>query len=377
MKRHIITGGLGFLGSHLALRLARRGDHVAILDLPEADDRLLRSMCRSEEPITPALADPRSGVSAGVVEILPMGTVMEGDRRVFKNGRIVVVRGDAAHGHDLTRAFAALAPLPGISSTDRIWSFACHASPDRYKARPVATLDVCALGTRQAVLLAQQTGATVVLASTSEVYGDPNVHPQPEEYRGNVDPTGPRSMYDEGKRFAEAYLTHALPAQQRRIVRIFNTIGPCSPLDGRMIPSFVRSALTTGTIQVSGSGHQTRTPIYVTDLLDGIEAVSDHGTDGRPYNVGGEDEMTVALIASQVASLLRFTYGREVGIEYGAERCPQDPDRRKPDLSRVRALGWRGPRLLGASAVDRAAAWLLDTAPTWGLPSVGRGISPS
>ena len=337
MKRHIITGGLGFLGSHLALRLARRGDHVAILDLPEADDRLLRMMCRPEE------AD-----------------------------RILIVRGDATRGHDLTRAFAALATgEPSIATLDRIWALACYASPDAYKARPVATLEACAIGTREAALLARQTGAQVVLASTSEVYGDPTVHPQPEQYRGNVDPTGPRSMYDEGKRYAEAYLTHALPEPQRRIVRIFNTIGACSVLDGRMIPSFVRSAIVDRRIYVHGDGSQTRSPIYVTDLLDGIEAVVAHG-DGSPYNVGGEEEMAVGLVATTVSSLLRFTYGHEVEIVAGQPRCSQDPERRLPDLSRARTCGWKGPRILAANAVDRTAAWLVVNAPAWGLPRIGR-----
>lgn len=172
------------------------------------------------------------------------------------------------------------------------------------------------------------------------------------------------NCYDEGKRFAEAYLTAALPASQRAIVRIFNTIGPCSIRDTRMVPSFVRTALREGVIHVQGDGQQTRSPIYVTDLLDGIEAVVAHG-DGSPYNVGGDEELSVGLVASTVASVLRFTYGREVEIRFGDARCAHDPQRRLPDLSRVRKLGWKGPRWLAPSAVDQAAAWLVDSARHW------------
>mgnify|MGYP000968373541 CR=1 FL=1 len=364
MKRHIITGGLGFLGSHLALRLARRGDHVTILDLPGGDDRLLRALCRSIEIVGPNEYRP---TSQDLQYVDPDNMEL-----VRSTGRISVVRGNATSGSDLTGALAVSAQgQVGVAALDTIWSFACHASPDRYKQAPVTTLRACSEGTHAAVDLAIQTGAKLVLASTSEVYGDPAMHPQPESYRGNVDPTGPRSMYDEGKRYAEAYVTATLEPKQRAIVRIFNTIGPCSLSDGRMIPSFVRQAIALDKIHVDGDGTQTRSPIYVSDLLDGIEVVVDKG-DGRPYNVGGEEEMSVGLVAHNVASLFRFTYGRKVEVVTGNPRCEQDPSRRLPDLSRVRAIGWKGPRLLAGSAIDRAASWLIDHAPAYGWKPVIR-----
>ena len=365
MSTHIITGGLGFLGSHLSVRLAQRGENVVILDLPGADDRLLRLISGI------GLADPspmRSGTTLKLTS-RPVVLNQSGPAQFARPqaGTITVMRGDATDPNAIITAQAAAAAaagLPGLAEAPTCWAFACHAAPDVYKLLPVETLEACALGNREAVAFAKLTGGKVVLASTSEVYGDPLVHPQTESYRGNVDPVGPRSCYDEGKRFAEAYLTAALPASQRAIVRISNTIGPCSIRDTRMVPSFVRTALREGVIHVRGDGQQTRSPIYVTDLLDGIEAVVAHG-DGSPYNVGGDEELSVGLVASTVASVLRFTYGREVEIRFGDARCAHDPQRRLPDLSRVRKLGWKGPRWLAPSAVDQAAAWLVDSARHW------------
>ena len=228
-----------------------------------------------------------------------------------------------------------------ISGTyERIYHLASPASPEDYGRDPVHTLLTNALGTHRLLELARACRARFLLASTSEAYGDPLVHPQREDYWGNVDPIGPRSAYDEGKRFAEA-MTVAYVRQHgvdARIVRIFNSYGPrMRPTDGRMPSSFIASALRGEPIEVHGTGRQTRSLCYVVDTARGLMAAMERGRTGEAYNIGRPDELTVGQFARAVKraarsdSQIRRVPGR-----------PQDIQRRRPHIGKaVRELGWR------------------------------------
>jgi dTDP-glucose 4,6-dehydratase len=219
-----------------------------------------------------------------------------------------------------------------------VWHFASPASPVDYLELPIQTLKVGSLGTHKALGLAKNKGARFLLASTSEVYGDPLVHPQPEEYWGNVNSIGPRGCYDEAKRFAEA-LTMAYNNEHRvqtRIVRIFNTYGPRMRLhDGRVVPAFVSQALKNQPLTVFGRGRQTRSFCYVSDLIEGIYRLMMSSYD-RPVNIGNPTEMTVHEFAREI---IRATDSRSK-IEF--KPLPQDdPKQRKPDITKARTiLGW-------------------------------------
>jgi dTDP-glucose 4,6-dehydratase len=297
MTRHaLVTGGAGFLGSHLADRLvADDWSVVAVDNLSTGSERNLEGL-------------------AG-------------------NGRFSFVRSDIT-----------AEPLPD-EPFDAIFHLACPASPVQYARLPLETLAVSATGTLGALELARRRGATLLLASTSEVYGDPLVHPQPESYWGNVDPVGPRSMYDEGKRYAEALATwhRRVHGTDARVVRIFNTYGPRMDLwDGRVVCTFVRQALSNEPLTVHGDGSQTRSFCYVTDLIEGMVrmAAADPGVAEGPVNLGNPTESTVKDIAEAV---IRLT-GSSATIEH-VERPPSDPERRRPDIGRARALlGWE-PRV--------------------------------
>jgi dTDP-glucose 4,6-dehydratase len=221
---------------------------------------------------------------------------------------------------------------------DYLLHFASPASPIDYEKLPIQTLKVGSLGTHKALGLAKEKKATFLLASTSEVYGDPLVHPQSEEYWGNVNPIGPRGVYDEAKRFAEAMTMayHRVHGVDTRIIRIFNTYGPrMRQEDGRAIPNFITQALRGGDISVFGDGSQTRSFCFISDLAEGIYRVLMSG-ETRPVNLGNPQELTILELANEIVRLT----GSSSKIVYTP--LPQDdPKRRQPDISRASQLcGW-------------------------------------
>ena len=221
---------------------------------------------------------------------------------------------------------------------DGVLHFASPASPIDYLELPIPTLKVGALGTHNALGLAKEKGARFFLASTSEVYGDPLVHPQPETYWGNVNPVGPRGVYDESKRFAEALTMayHRFHGLDTRIVRIFNTYGPrMRPRDGRVVSNFIVQALQNEPITIYGNGSQTRSFCYVSDEVEGIYRLFMKG-DSDPTNIGNPDEYTVRQLAEMVRELTKTT------APLVERPLPEDdPKIRKPDITRARAmLGW-------------------------------------
>jgi nucleoside-diphosphate-sugar epimerase len=235
--------------------------------------------------------------------------------------------------------------LPPFSPLDRVYHLASPASPPGYRLRPIETLRVNSEGTRRLLEVAASEGARFLYASTSEAYGDPLEHPQREEYRGNVSTTGPRSMYDEAKRYGEALTTaharsHGVDA---RIVRIFNTYGPRSdPADGRMVPNFIVQALRGEPLTVHSKGSQTRSLCFVSDLVDGIvRAMESPAARDEVINLGNPDERTVLDIALLIADLT----GTPTGIRFTEPTVGDDPQRRRPDITKAnRILGWQ-PRV--------------------------------
>jgi dTDP-glucose 4,6-dehydratase len=308
MARVVVAGGAGFLGSHLCDRLVARGDEVVCLD----------------------------DLSTGSEENLAH---LEG-----KTGFTLVAA-------DVSKQVPVLGPV------DAVFNLASPASPAAYLVRPLETLAAGSEGTRRLLELAERTGARLVLASTSEVYGDPEVHPQPEGYRGNVDPVGPRSVYDEAKRFAEALTiaAHRARGVDVGIARIFNTYGPrLSPGDGRVVSNFCVQALSGGPLTVYGDGTQTRSLCYVDDQVDGLLALLDARVTG-PVNIGNPDERTVAELAGRVLSLT----GSHSTVEYGPLPA-DDPRRRCPDISLARrVLGWE-PKVSLDDGLERTVAWFRD-----------------
>ncbi len=292
-KRALVTGGAGFLGSHLCDRLLDEGFAVVAMD------NLL------------------TGSTDNVAHLAghPDFTFIH---------------------HDVTNYIYQDGPLWAVLH------FASPASPRDYRELPIQTLKVGSLGTHKALGLALAKGARFLLASTSEVYGDPLVHPQPESYWGNVNPVGPRGVYDEAKRFAEAMTMayHRYHGVDTRIARIFNTFGPRMRLDdGRAIPNFLKQALRGEPITVYGDGSQTRSFCYVSDLVEGIWRLLQSDLDD-PVNLGNPEEWTVR----QMAETIREIAGSAAPIVY--EPLPEDdPKVRQPDIALAeRRLGWR-PRV--------------------------------
>jgi dTDP-glucose 4,6-dehydratase len=292
-RRVLVTGGAGFVGSHLCESLLHIGRTVTAVDnLSTGDERNVADLARNER------------FSLHLLDIVSD-------------------------------------PLPS-DQVDVVFHLACPASPVQYARLPLETLEVSSVGTRRALDLAAQAGAIFVLASTSEVYGDPLIHPQAETYWGNVDPIGPRSMYDEGKRFAEAMATwygrvHGLDV---RIARIFNTYGPRMSLwDGRVVPTFIRQALAGEALTVHGEGEQTRSFCYVADLVEGLIrlAEAEPGAVNRlPVNLGNPVETSILDVAHRVLALT----GSSSSIDQ-VERPAGDPERRCPDITRAReVLAW-------------------------------------
>ncbi|MCS7221919.1 MAG: SDR family oxidoreductase [Anaerolineae bacterium] len=291
--RVLVTGGAGFIGSHLCDRLLADGHYVIAMD------NLI------------------TGSTDNIVHLL--------GREGF-----LFIR------HDVTNYIYIDGPI------DAVLHFASPASPIDYLQLPIQTLKVGALGTHKALGLARAKGARFLLASTSEVYGDPLVHPQPETYWGNVNPIGPRGVYDEAKRFAEAMTMayHRVHGLETRIARIFNTYGPRMRLDdGRVVPNFIGQALRGQPLTVYGDGSQTRSFCYVDDLVDGIIRLL-HSDEVEPVNLGNPCEMSIL----HFAELINRLTGNQAGIVF--KPLPQDdPHRRKPDISKARrVLGWE-PRV--------------------------------
>jgi dTDP-glucose 4,6-dehydratase len=309
--RVVITGGAGFLGSHLCDALLRRGDSVTCVD----------------------------DLSTGRLENL------EEARRSPAFGFIEC---------DVTRGLDVPGPV------DAVAHLASPASPPDYLRRPLQTLAAGSRGTEHALALARRHGARFLLASTSEVYGSPEVHPQTEEYWGHVHPVGPRSVYDESKRFAEALTTAYRGALgvDAGIVRIFNTYGPrMREDDGRVVSNFISQALRGHPITVYGSGDQTRSFCYVDDLVRGLLAMLDSDHPG-PVNLGNPAEFTVAELAALVREMT------EVSAPVHYRELPQDdPPRRRPAIDRAgHALGWR-PVVDLAEGLGRTIDWFRSRAP--------------
>ena len=291
MPRTLITGGAGFLGSHLCDRLIEEGHEVICMD------------------------NLVTGDTENIEHLFELGQ----DRFRFVE-------------YDVTDYIHVNGDL------DYVLHFASPAAPDDYLRLPIQTLKVGALGTHKALGLAKAKDARLLLASTSEVYGDPLVHPQPEDYWGNVNPIGERGVYDEAKRFAEALAMayHRYHGVETRIVRIFNTYGPRMRTDdGRALPTFMSQALRGEPLTVYGDGSQTRAFCYVDDLVEGIYRLllSDE-TD--PVNIGNPDEITIKAFAEEIIEIT----GTDSSITH--EELPNDdPQVRQPDISRAREiLGW-------------------------------------
>jgi UDP-glucuronate decarboxylase len=288
-QRILVTGGAGFIGSHLARRLLDMGHDVLVVDNFYSSSR------------------------RNVVDLLD-------------NPRFELMR------HDVT--------FPLYVEVDQIYHLACPASPVFYQRDPVQTTKTCVHGSINMLGLAKRLGARILLASTSEVYGDPSVHPQDEAYWGNVNPIGVRSCYDEGKRCAETlffdyYRQHALPI---KVARIFNTYGPAMlPNDGRVVSSFIMSALRDEPLTVFGDGTQTRSFCYVDDLVDGLIRLMNTGPDVTgPVNLGNPGEFTMLELASKVLALA----GSDSTLSF-RPLPSDDPVRRRPDITRARELlGW-------------------------------------
>lgn len=306
MSRIVITGGAGFLGSHLCDALLAEGHTVV------AVDNLITGQMANIE-------------------------------HLFGNDAFQFVR------HDVTNHLW----IPG--PVDIVLHFASPASPIDYLDIPIQTLKVGSLGTHNALGLAKDKGARFLLASTSEVYGDPEVHPQPEGYWGNVNPVGLRGCYDEAKRFAEAMTMayHRVHGVDIRIVRIFNTYGPrMRPNDGRVVSTFLTQALQGLPLTVFGAGNQTRSFCFVSDLIAGILAVlwSDYV---GPVNVGNPGEFTML----ELADVVREVTGRDVPVVH--EPLPaDDPSRRQPDISLIQDIANWQPQTDLRAGLAVTAAWL-------------------
>lgn len=305
IQRILVTGGAGFLGSHLCQRLVEQGHDVLCLD----------NFFTSQK--------------SNVAHLL--------DRPNFE-----LIR------HDITR--------PIWLEVDQIYNLACPAAPGHYQHNPIKTIKTSFLGTMHVLGMAKRCGARVLQASTSEVYGDPEVHPQVESYRGAVNPVGPRACYDEGKRAAETLCfdyrrVHQIPVV---VVRIFNTYGPrMHPYDGRVVSNFIRQALAGEPLTLYGDGSQTRSFCYVDDLVEGLlRAMQVAEEFPGPVNLGNPEEFTIA----QLAQLVRKLTGSSSAVEHRPAPA-DDPVRRRPDISLARkVLGWE-PQTPLEEGLRRTIQW--------------------
>lgn len=285
INRILVTGGAGFLGSHICERLVDDGHDVICLD----------NFFTSQK--------------SNVVHLL--------GRPNFE-----LIR------HDVT--------LPIFLEVDQVYNMACPAAPGHYQFNPIKTIKTSVMGSINLLGMAKRCGARILQASTSEVYGDPEVHPQPESYRGSVNPIGPRACYDEGKRAAETLFVdyHRMNKVDVRIVRIFNTYGPrMHPYDGRVVSNFIRQALTGNDITIFGDGSQTRSFCYRDDLVEGIIRLMNYDQFSGPVNIGNPGEFTIRELAELVIELT----GAKVKL---IERPlpADDPTRRRPDITLAKKL---------------------------------------
>lgn len=290
IKRVLVTGGAGFLGSHLCERLIQQGHDIICLDN--------------------FFTSQKSNV-----------------QHLLQYNNFELIRHDVTH--------------PIWLEVDEIYNMACPAAPGHYQFNPIKTMKTSVMGAINTLGMAKRCGARILQASTSEVYGDPTVHPQPESYRGNVNPIGPRACYDEGKRAAETLFSdyHRRHQLDTRVVRIFNTYGPrMHPNDGRVVSNFIVAALQGNPIAIYGDGGQTRSFCYCDDLVEAMIRMMDTEVDVvGPINIGNPSEITILQLAE---TILRLT-----GSKSKLERHPlpqDDPMQRCPDISRAReTLDWQ------------------------------------
>ncbi len=304
MSSVLVTGGAGFLGSHLCDRLIERGDDVICVD---------NFFTGSKENVRHLLGHPQ----------------------------FELIRHDIVH--------------PLYVEAERIFNLACPASPEAYQFNPIKTIKTSTVGMVNIMGLAKRCGARVLHASTSEIYGDPQVHPQTEDYWGHVNPIGPRSCYDEGKRIAESLMVnyHEAHGTEIRIIRIFNTYGPrMAPDDGRVVSNFIMQALKGEDITVYGDGLQTRSFCFCDDLIAGMMKLMDQDEHTGPVNIGNPVENTMLELAQAVI--------RATGSESQVVHCPlpeDDPKKRCPDITRARTwLGWE-PRIALAEGLQKTIEW--------------------
>jgi len=304
IKRILVTGGAGFLGSHLCDRLVEAGHDVICLD---------NFFTSQKSNVEHLLGRPN----------------------------FELIRHDVTH--------------PMYFEVDEIYNLACPAAPGHYQFNPIKTTKTSVLGAIHVLGLAKRVKARVFHASTSEVYGDPTIHPQPEHYWGNVNPIGPRACYDEGKRAAETLMFdyHRQNGVDIRVGRIFNTYGPrMHPYDGRVVSNFIRQALRSEDITVYGDGSQTRAFCYCDDLIDGILAMMDHAEVG-PINLGNPAEFSIRELAELIVEITatpsKMAFSRPL---------PQDdPLQRRPDITLAREkLGWE-PKVPLRAGLERTIAW--------------------
>jgi UDP-glucuronate decarboxylase len=290
LKRILVTGGAGFLGSYLCQRLVDSGHDVICLDN--------------------FFTSQKSNLAS-----------------LLGRSNFELIR------HDIT--------LPVFLEVDEIYNLACPAAPGHYQYNPIKTMKTSVMGAINVLGMAKRCRATVLQASTSEVYGDPEIHPQPESYRGAVNPIGPRACYDEGKRAAETLFMdyHRMNRVQVRIVRIFNTYGPrMHPFDGRVISNFIRQALTGHQLTIFGDGSQTRSFCYRDDMIEGMIRMMENDQQFiGPVNLGNPGEFTIRQLAEMVIEMT----GSRAGLDFHPLPV-DDPAQRQPDISLARQkLGWQ------------------------------------
>lgn len=304
MSDIVVTGGCGFVGSHLTERLLADGHHVTVIDTN--------------------VTSPSRNLS-----------------HLADEGRLRVIKMDVES-------------VQSFGTPEVIYHLASPASPVDYLDLPIQTLRVNSFGTLNVLEEAVVKGCRVVLASTSEVYGDPLVHPQPETYWGNVNPIGPRSVYDEAKRFAEAlaFAYHRQHNVSIGVARIFNTYGPrMRSTDGRAVPTFIRQALAREPLTIHGDGQQTRSLCYVTDLVDGLVRLGESDFTG-PVNLGSQHEVTMELLAAKIIGLTNSE-----SVLSWVEPMEDDPRQRRPDTTLAKnVLGWE-PKVSISEGLDETIRW--------------------
>lgn len=304
MQTILVTGGAGFLGSHLCDRLIKRGSDVLCLD------------------------NFFTGRKANISHLIG-------------HPQFELIR------HDIVN--------PVFLEVDRIYNLACPASPEAYQYNPIKTIKTSTVGMVNVLGIAKRCRARILHASTSEVYGDPDVHPQREDYWGHVNPIGPRSCYDEGKRVAESLCMnyHQAHGLEVRLIRIFNTYGPrMDPNDGRVISNFITQALRGAPLTVYGDGAQTRSFCYVDDLIEGMLRMMDQDQDTGPVNLGNPVENSMLELAEQVLEVT----GSQSVIEH-RELPKDDPRQRCPDITKARELLDWSPQVPLATGLQNAVAY--------------------